>query len=166
MRLPEFDSLYTFAEIAVGLAGFAAIVVLFRRRDQGLWAAVDADQFNGMVGHSMMGALFCVIPTIIAVFASTPASVWSVSSGMLGIQIVVQTIFVTRFPTTVGWRRTEITMSGLGTTLILGLNTVGVGFDREFGPFLIGILWHLIHAGILFVSLVLIPPSSIERPSS
>ena len=39
-------------EISVALAGFSAIVVLFRRGESGTWLPRDADRFHGMILHA------------------------------------------------------------------------------------------------------------------
>ena len=163
MMLPEFDSLYTLAEIAIGLTGFSAIVVLFRRQDSGKWKATHAHYFAGMVGHSLVAAFFCMFPAIVAVFSSSPSVIWSVSSAVLGIQVLSQTIIVAWLPTTSSAARAFILFTGLSTTVILALNVFDVRFSREFGPYLIGVLWHLIHAGTLFGALIWIPSASIEE---
>ena len=54
MPLASPDVLFTVAEIAVALAGFSAVVVLFKRRDSGRWRAADADRFHGMVVHGVL----------------------------------------------------------------------------------------------------------------
>ena len=100
VTLAAFDTLYTLAEISIGLAGFAAIVVLFKRQDSGHWKASHADYFGGMILHAMTAAFFCLLPTVVAVFTSAESVVWSVSSALSGIQILVQTIIVVRLPTT------------------------------------------------------------------
>jgi hypothetical protein len=43
------------------------------------------------------------------------------------------------------------------------LNALGIGFSREFGPYLVGVVWHLMQASGLFVALVWIPAESIDR---
>ena len=44
--MAETELLFTVAEISVALAGFSAVVVLFKRRDSGKWRAADANRFK------------------------------------------------------------------------------------------------------------------------
>ena len=50
----EFETLYALCEVTVALAGFAAIVVLFKRNDSGRWRPADADTAMAaqVAGHS------------------------------------------------------------------------------------------------------------------
>ena len=72
MRLAEAELLFTLAEISVALAGFSAIVVLFKRRDSGRWHAADGNRFNGMVFHAIFAAFFCIFPSIRGRLKSCP----------------------------------------------------------------------------------------------
>ena len=86
--------LYSLAEIAVTIAGFSAIVVLFKRSDSGTWLPSDADRFNGMLIHAMAAVFFCVLPSLIAVFETNEGTIWSIASAVLGVQIVGHSIII------------------------------------------------------------------------
>lgn len=159
--MPEIERLYSLAEISIGLAGFSAIVVMFRRRDSGTWSPADADRFNGMVFHAMAAAFFCVLPAIVGVFVEGPR-VWTVCSAVLGLQIVGHAIGVVLLATTGGWARAMILGGGGAAAGLQALNAFGVAFDHEFGPYEIGVLWHVLHAGFLFLLLVWVPRSAVR----
>ena len=59
--MSESETLFSIAQVAIGLAGFSAIVVGFKRLESGDWHRADADRFNGMLIHAMCAALFCVL---------------------------------------------------------------------------------------------------------
>jgi hypothetical protein len=157
------DTLLTLAEIAVGLAGFSAIVVIFKRRDAGTWLATDADRFHGMIVHSMVAALLCFVPAAVAVFSDAPRTIWALSSGLLGVQVLAHTLLVLRLASTSGPSRLAVALGGGAVVVLQGLNVLGLGFDREPGPYVLGVLWHLVHAGILFVMLVWVRGEAIEE---
>lgn len=161
--MPEFDTLFALAEIAVGLAGFSAIVVLFKQRDSGKWFAADADRFHGMVLHAMAAALFCVLPSLVAVFVDDPASVWRWSSAVLGLQVAGHAATVVALSSTGPFGRLVTIVGGASVAMLLCANVLGLGFAQEFGPYLVGVAWHLAHAGVLFVMLVWVPDISIDR---
>ena len=98
--MAETELLFTVAEISVALAGFSAVVVLFKRRDSGKWRAADANRFNGMVFHAMFAAFFCILPSIVGIFTQKPYLIWSISSATLGIQILIHASVIMRVPTT------------------------------------------------------------------
>ena len=145
--------LYSLAEIAVTIAGFSAIVVLFKRSDSGTWRPADADRFNGMLIHAMAAVFFCVLPSLIAVFETNEGTIWSIASAVLGVQIVGHAIVIFRLEA-IGLRGRLFLVMALGAAVLQILNVFAIHFSREFGPYLVGVLWHVLHAGGLFVSLV------------
>lgn len=159
--MAETDLLFSLAELSVGLAGFSAIVVLFRRRESGKWRVGDADRFRGMVLHAMSAALFCIVPAWIAVFVSEPARIWTIASGLLGADLAFQSSYVLRLPSTEARDRIVVAM-GYAFAALQALNAFGVGFAREFGPYLAGVLWHVFSAGFLFVYLIWIRAEEVE----
>lgn len=161
IALSELDTLFTLAEIAVGMAGFSAIVVLFKRRDSGKWLPSDADRFNGMLIHAMTAAFFCVLPAFADVFVS-PAAIWTACSAVLGVQICVHIGIVVRLPSTSAITRAVVLTGGLIAVALQALNVAGRGIEHGFGPYLIGVLWHLFHAGALFLLLIGVRPGDVE----
>lgn len=157
------DTLPTLAEIAVGLAGFSAIVVIFKRRDAGTWLVADADRFHGMIVHSMVAAALCFVPAAVAVFTDASRTIWALSSGLLGVQVLAHTLLVLRLASTSSPNRLAVALGGGAVVVLQGLNVLGLGFDREPGPYVLGVLWHLAHAGILFVMLVWVRSEAIEE---
>ena len=87
--MSESETLFSIAQVAIGLAGFSAIVVGFKRHESGDWRRADADRFNGMLIHSMCAALFCVLPSILDPFAPSASALWTLASALLGLQIAV-----------------------------------------------------------------------------
>ncbi len=160
--MAEFQTLYAIAEIAVAIAGFSAIVVLFKRDASGNWQPSDADRFNGMLIHSMSAAFFCVLPPIVAIFSLTGSTIWSVSSALLGVQLVGHAILIFSLPSSGRWTRTALVIP-LGVALLQFLNVTEIHFSREFRPYLAGVLWHTFQAGLLFVALVWVRSSDTRR---
>ncbi len=162
MRLAEAELLFTLAEISVALAGFSAIVVLFKRRDSGRWHAVDGNRFNGMLFHAIFAAFFCIFPSILNIFTDKPSHIWSIASAVLGAQILVHVTIIIRVATTKRRHILPIVALASGPIALQVLNVTGIGFAHEFGPYLGGVLWHVIHASVLFVWLVQIPQEDLD----
>ena len=146
----------------MALAGFSAIVVLFKRRESGKWLATDADRFQGMVVHAMYAAAFCLLPWVVRLFSTQPPIVWSIASGLLGAQLVCHVTIILRLPTS-SVRARLIASAGFVVAALQFANALGVGFAHELRPYVVGILWHMFHAGMLFVMLVLIAPEHIQH---
>lgn len=160
--MSELDTLFGLAEIAVGMAGFSAIVVLFKRRDSGKWQPADADRFNGMLIHAMSAALFCVLPALVHALAVQPDTVWSLCSSALGLWIAAHVTLVARLPTTGNVTRVIVAVGGLLAVAFQLANVTDLGIERGFAPYLVGVLWHLFHAGTLFIMLIWVRSEDIE----
>lgn len=158
------ETLYTLAEIAIGMAGFSAIVVVFKRRDTGSWLAEDADRFNGMILHSIAAVFFCMLPAVIAAFSALDTTIWRIGSAALGLQVLIHTLGILTLSSTGTVALFLTGIFGGAVVLLQALNVSGVFFSGEFGPYLLGVLWHLIHAGGLFVALVWARREVIDDP--
>jgi hypothetical protein len=83
------DALLSLAELAVAITGFAAIVIVFRRRESGRWERLGANSFNGMLFHAMTALVFCLLPVALEALEIDPPTIWRVSSGLLGGVLLV-----------------------------------------------------------------------------
>lgn len=160
--MPEFDTLYTLAEIAVALAGFAAVVVLFKRTDSGKWTLEDADRFNGMLMHAMAAGFFCILPPFLSVFTSDPALVWKVGSIALGTQIVAHSWKILSLPSSTILVRASLVVP-LVVAILQLLNVTEFVYSAEFRPYLAGVLWHIFQSGLLFTLLVFLRASDTQH---
>jgi hypothetical protein len=157
------ESLLPLAEIAIAIAGFSAIVVLFKQRGSDEWLPDDADKFRGMLGHAMFAAFFCLFPSFISIFTADQSLIWSIASSVLGVQLFSNCIIIFRLPSSFGWPARLSLLLSLGAFALQVLNVTAVYFSREFRPYLGGVLLHVFQAGALFVSLVWIPSSDIRN---
>ncbi len=156
------DTLLTLAEVAIALAGFSAIVVVIRRGSDGKWSGRDADQFHGMVIHAICAVVFCMLPMLVNLVVQDAVSALHICCALLGVQIIAHCGAVMRVRTT---------GSGAFYWLALGL-VVGLiqftvftawGEFREFEIYQVGVIWHILQAGVLFVMLVWIPRADIDE---
>ena len=60
--ISDAELLVAYSEISVGFAGFASIVVVFRRRSAGTWESADAFRFGAMLRASLLPAFFSMLP--------------------------------------------------------------------------------------------------------
>ena len=137
------DLLLGLAEVAIALAGFAAIVVVLKRRESGAWAVSH--------GHRVPG-----LPFLVDVYVQDMVTTLHGLAGILGVQLVAHSIGVMRMPTTARWGRIAMT-SGILMGLTQGLVFTAWGVHRELQIYAAGIVWHIVWAGVLFVMLVWIP---------
>ena len=156
----QIDTLLSLAEVAVALAGFSAIVVVLKRGASGQWSASDADQFHGMIIHAIAAVVFCLLPMIVDVIVQDPAATLRLCCAVLGVQVILHAVGVMSFSTTGPWARLSLSVG-----LVIGFAQFAAFTDwaatREFALYVLGIVWHILQAGLLFVMLVWIPRRAI-----
>ena len=156
--MDEFNQLNTVAEIAITIAGFAAIIVMFKQRNDGTWQAGDADRFHGMLLHAFTAAFFCFVPDVLFAFTDDLGLIWSISSFLLAAQILAHIIIIARLSTSNRYTRLSLVLP-LAVAAVLAFNAFGGDGIAEYRPYLLGILWHTFQAAFLFFRLVMIPDS-------
>jgi hypothetical protein len=138
------------AQLAVAIAGFAAIVEAIGERDAERW---NPDVFNGMVLHALFALGFSLAPVVVAELGFESASTWRLLCGALGAQLILQALIVILWVRRAGDRLTPLwAMPVVG----LGLLAVAQGWTglRVTGAYLLGLCAHLVQAAVLFVFLV------------
>ena len=154
------DTLLTLAEVAIALAGFSAIIVVFRRDTDGKWSMRDADQFHGMVVHAIFAVLFCLLPMLVNLFVQDAVTTLRICCALIGVQMIAHSLGVMRMATSSRAARLLLFFG-----LLLGAVQFSVftswGIHREFAIYQVGIVWHILQAGVLFVMLIWIPKTHI-----
>jgi len=161
---PEQTSLLlSLAQLGVAFAGFAAIVVLFGRGDSGRWRDRErANRFHGMVVHSLVAVFFCLLPLLLDAFTSDPSSIWLIASALLGIEIVAHATGVILMPSTMRIRTRAAMSLGYAVAAVQFMNAAGIGFDRAFEAFIVGVVWHVFMSGVLFLMLTWVPHTDVD----
>ena len=156
------DAFQTLAEVAIAMAGFSSIVVMFKRRDADTWLKPDADRFHGMILHSMLAVLFAFLPFALMNFAIESADVFRWCSSLLAVVTGIQVVITSRLESSSPiWIRSQVTIGGACMALLQAAAGLGAFPEQGLGIYFVGTLWHLVQAGALFVMLIWIPESSI-----
>jgi hypothetical protein len=78
------EALSTIAQIALGLAGFSAILIALSG-EPSRWTPVDSFRITGMLAYSF-GALFLsLVPFVLGSFSVSESTAWRLSSSLTGI---------------------------------------------------------------------------------
>lgn len=154
--MTSLDTLLTTAEIAIALAGFSAIVMVMRRDKAGQWAARDVDRFHGMVVHAVFAVAFCFLPRVIDVVVQDMVTSLHIACGLLGVQIIAHCVGVMLMPTTDRMGYVSL-LFGIVVGLLQFTAFTDWGVQREMEIYLLGIIWHILQAGMLFVLLIWVP---------
>lgn len=156
------DTLLSLAEVAIAMAGFSAIVVVLKRGGSGNWTELDADRFLGMVVHAVFAVVFCFLPSVINIIVQDIVTTVHIACGLLGIQIIGHCIGVMRLSTSDVKSRVSLA-AGLLFGILQFAAFTDWGVQRELEFYTVGVIWHILQAGILFVMLVWIPRESIDN---
>jgi hypothetical protein len=165
------QNLSILAEIAVGLAGFSSIVVVFRRGSaHAPWSRGDVFRFQDMLESSLVAALFAILPAALGGLGLDAPNLWSIVSTLFFVFVVSNTIRrvrqLSRLPAGAlsdPLRVFFIIMLGVVATVQL-LNVLGWIVPKGPGPYLFGVTWYTIYAGFMFYRLVILPISTQPAP--
>lgn len=157
------DVLLTLAEVSITMAGFSAIVVFFRRREDHRWREKDVGRFRGMVLHTIQASLFCLLPFLFMEFLDESGT-WVICSLLLAAGSALQ---IAGALLEEGARhlviKGQLIVTGgvaIGTQIY---NVLAGGEPWGLGLYLIGVFWHVFQAAMLFVMLIWITDEYIER---
>jgi len=167
--LDAFDTLLTLAEVSLGLAGFAGIVVVFGR-GRGVLAPADSFRLLALVGCSL-GTLFLSLISIALRAVGVPEpGLWQWSSAMLLALAVPAHLFAfarLRRDAAEILEVVPIRLVPLGAFAFLFnfvaqiCNALGVGWSPNFGVYLFGLLLYLLFAALQFARMLFVRPTSV-----
>ena len=78
------EALGTAAQVAVALAGFAGVVVVFRTESVHQWSAVDRFRLRLLLGNSVVPLTLCLFGMLLLILNPSPAGIWRWGSGFAG----------------------------------------------------------------------------------
>lgn len=152
------DYLQTCAEVAVALAGFAALVVAIRQRGADGIPPLVRRLVLSLIERSLVATLLALLPELLWGLGLPPRAVWAIASGALSAYVA-----------TLAWRvvtpdvRREVVGSFLslplfGLTYSVGIvvillqlaHALGIGLQQSVWWYLVGVAWLLASVGYLF----------------
>jgi hypothetical protein len=160
------DTLLTLAEVSLGLAGFAGIVVVFGR-GSGVLPPADSLRLAALVGASL-GTLFLSLIPIALGFVGVPErDLWRWSSAIMIFVALPAHAFgllrIRRFAAEI-FEVTPIYLIAIGFSALLAnlvaqtCNVLGIGSLPSFGVYLFGLLLYLLFAAIQFARMLFVRP--------
>jgi hypothetical protein len=156
------DALGLLAEIAVAIAGFSSIVVVFGGRSEGRWSRADRARLSLLVGGSLAVLFFALFPSAIRFLHGGESITWGASSGLFATFLIAYNVWANRrmrglFAFEPGALNPYVAISMLlllAVALVLQvLNLVGP-FHLESGPYVVGLVLLLMVSATQFVRLV------------
>jgi hypothetical protein len=153
------------AQIAVALAGFAGVIVVFRRKSLHEWLPIDKFRLRLLLTNSVLPLALCTIGLLLLSIKPEPPGLWRWCSG---VAFIVLLLF--GMTTVTGFRRFDVQQLqaapanfifyvvatfGIGATLLQLHNAAFLG---AFWPFFNGIVVQLVAAMFQFARMILVPP--------
>jgi hypothetical protein len=164
--LEASDTLLTLAEVSLGLAGFAGIVVIFGR-GPGVLPPADFLRLAALVGASL-GTLFLSLIPIALSFVGVPEpDLWQWSSAiMVALAVPAHVIGILRIRRNAAeiFEVTPVYLLVIGAFAILAnliaqvCNSIGIAWRPSFGVYLLGLLLYLLFAAIQFARMLFVRP--------
>ncbi|HZR05832.1 MAG TPA: hypothetical protein VFA61_08400 [Candidatus Udaeobacter sp.] len=162
------EALSTAAQIAVALAGFAGVVVVFRRESVHDWTPIDKFRLRLLLANSILPLALCMIGLLLLTVKPAPAGIWRWCSGA-AVVIVLPFAFATsrRFrqldrralESALAARSPFYVLAILGTAAML-LQFFNIAILNAFWPFFTGIVVYLLAAMLQFARIILLPPAA------
>jgi hypothetical protein len=151
------------AQVAVTLAGFAGVVVIFRPASIHQWSSLDRFRLRLLLSNSIFPLAYSVLGIFMLTIKPPPESIWRWCSG---IAVVCQIPFAIINFTEVR-RLTPAEFKGVSKLMFFPLFAIGIlmvllqlyniAALNWFWPFFAAIVVHLIAAMLQFMRLVLLP---------
>lgn len=154
------------AQIAVALAGFAGVVVVFRRESVHEWSGVDRLRLRLLLASSLVPLGLCLIGTVLLTVEPLPPGIWRWCSGIAFVVSLLFPISMTKY-----FRRLDVqeVRRERGTRLIFYLfGALGTAANLlqlynatllgAFWPFLTLIVFQIITALFQFARMILLLP--------
>jgi hypothetical protein len=164
--LEAFDTLLTLAEVSLGLAGFAGIVMVFGR-GRGSLPPADSLRLAALVGASFATLFLSLIPIALSAVGVPEPELWQWSSAIMVVLVapahVVGMLRIRRIADEM-FEVTPVYLLGIGALLLLGnliaqiCNSLGVGSLPMFGVYLFGLILYLGFAATQFARMLFVRP--------
>jgi hypothetical protein len=122
---PELESLFTFAEIGIALAGFASLVGVVGSRRGGDHPILDANRLRNMVDTSLMVVIFALLPIVPYQFGMSDATVWRLCSVLYLFAVIAFMVVAKRRQERLAARNIRISVAFARMLWVLGAAVTG-----------------------------------------
>jgi hypothetical protein len=158
------EALGTVAQVAVALAGFAGVVVVFRPQSLHQWSPIDRFRLRLLLHNSICPLAYALFGMFLLTLKPTPLWIWRTCSlfaflfQLPGVTIAART--ARRLPSEhfKGSSRMLFYSVGLLATAAQIFQLINIALLNLFWPFFLSILAHLIAAILQFARMVLLLP--------
>ena len=154
------------AQIAVALAGFAGVVVVFRRESVHEWSPIDKVRLRLLLANSILPLGLCMMGLLLLTIKPMPPAIWKWCSA---VQFVVFLLFMATMRKTfrrLGVRKVEresdsgfmLYLFGAFGIAAMLLQVYNFALLGAFSPFFAGIVYQLVTDMAQFARMILLLP--------
>jgi hypothetical protein len=163
--LQSADILQTIAEVSIAFAGFTSVVAVLGRRATGDWAEIDRFRLSQMLSSSLATLLLSLLPLILAHLHLSERATWGWASVVLAMYLIFAAVSgPRRIRGLPSQERPQIIRPLAGAMVVVAgaivaflvLNVAGIFFQREPGPYLLGLYFLLAFSAFQFTRLLLV----------
>jgi hypothetical protein len=156
MELPNSAYLYTLALIAVGFAGFSAIVLFLRQSVGSALSSLDALVARLFMTRGFMITYLSMLPMLLAAFDPSQSMVWRISSALAGISLAVMHVGYQLLRARITGEPTPLhlwfyTGSGLAIGIVLLVNSLAVAPTVVGATYVAAVTLDMLQASVAFV---------------
>jgi hypothetical protein len=158
------EALSVAAQVAVTLAGFAGVVVVFRPESAHQWSRVDKFRLRLLLSNSIFTLAYSLFGILLLAMNPPPDSIWrwcSAFSVLFQVPFAIANLRTARTFSPAEFQGISrivfypLFAMGISVTLLQFYNLAVLNW---FWPFFAGIVVHLMAAMLQFMRLVLLPP--------
>ncbi len=155
------------AQIAVALAGFAGVVVVFRRESVHEWSPLDKFRLRLLLMNSVLPLALCMLGLLFLTIKPLPADIWKWCSVFAFVVLVLfavtsMTIFrrlhLSQLQSYGRATHLVFNLFGILGTAVMLLQLFNAAVLSAFWPFFTGIVFQLTGAMFQFMRIILMPP--------
>ena len=149
--MDQVEVLLTIAELGVALAGFASIVTVIGRRQNGETHELVGARLRTMLEVALRNAAFALLPLPFLQLLPSDPIVWRVGSGLYVIAVGLHWLRV-RGTIDEGWWTASNLLLVVLTGVVAVANVLGLAGSKAFSLYLANLLLGLAASGISFLS--------------
>lgn len=162
--MSPMEGLDTIAEVAIGLAGFSGIVVAFIHR-KGVMTALDKLRLGVLLYAAFGAVLLALLPFGLGHVGLEGAHLWATASAVhavvsalqiAGLIIVVRRYFAVYRPIFNLMILVPVISMYVANTVLQVLNLSGALWAPMLGPYYLGLIWLVVHAGLQFSRIIFV----------
>ena len=149
------EYMYTTSEIGVALAGFAALVIAFRQRQDSALSDSDRRVVASLVERGLMAAFFSFLPILLFGLGLSERLIWFFSSGTFvayGVSIIIRSMRSRKISRGLASNPVFYILFAIGVLMVAlqVCHALGLGLNQSAWWYLVAVTWLLVSAGYRF----------------